>query len=242
MNAISHQSYQELLSITHFDELRDRIQVIVKQLGFEGFLYLTVLGKVEPGIDPETFVLSSYHPDVVQQYQSRHCYRSDPAANYIRQHQLPTPWGLHDFTGPQAEAMYRTAIIYGVCSGVFFPVTPPMVTVAGFGYATSKAYDEALPTILASMPHGQLLAVHVHQAITRLLNLFESPEAHTITPREQTCLTLAAQGLRDGEIADMLGIATRTVLFHLGNVRRKLQANNRAQMIARAMALKVIGI
>jgi LuxR family quorum-sensing transcriptional regulator LasR len=242
MNATPNQSYQELLSSTHFDELRDRIQVIVKQLGFDGFLYLTLLGKAEPGVDPETFVLSSYHPDFVQQYQSRHCYRMDPAANYIRQYQLPTPWGLHDFTGPQAEAMYRTATKYGVCSGATFPVTPPMVTVAGFGYATAKPYEQALPAILASMPHGQLLAVHVHQAITRLLNLFESPEAHTITPREKACLTLAAQGLRDGEIADMLGIATRTVLFHLGNARRKLQADNRAQMIARAMALKVIGI
>lgn len=242
MTEIPHQTYQELLSCTHFDELRDHVQAIVQHLGFDGFLYLTLLGKAEPGVDPETFVLSSYHPDFVRQYQSRHCYRLDPAANHIRQHQLPTPWGLHNFTGTQAEAMYRTASKYGVCSGATFPVTPPMVTVAGFGYATSKPYDQALPAILNSMPHGQLLAVHVHQAITRLLNLFESPEAHTITPREKACLSLAAQGLRDSEIADMLAISSRTVLFHLSNARRKLQADNRAQMIARAMALKVIGI
>lgn len=242
MTPIPDHRYQELHGSTDFNELRNRIQAIVKQLGFDGFLYLTLVGKVEPGVDPDTFVLSSYHPDFVQQYQSRHCYRMDPAANYIRQHQLPTPWGLHSFTGTQAEAMYRTATKYGVCSGATFPVTPPMVTVAGFGYATAKPYEQALPTIMDSMPHGQLLAVHVHQAIVRLLNLFESPEAHTITPREKACLTLASQGLRDGEIADMLGISTRTVLFHLGNVRRKLEADNRAQMIARAMALKVIGI
>lgn len=242
MNAHPHHSYQELLSSANFDEVRNRIQDFVKQLGFDGFLYLTVLGKIEPGIDPETFVLSSYHPDFVQQYQSRHCYRADPAANFIRQHQLPTPWGLHNFTGTHAEAMYRTASKYGVCSGATFPVTPPMVTVAGFGYASSKPYEEMLPTILASMPHGQLLATFVHQAITRLLNLYESPQAHSITERERACLNLAAQGLRDGEIADMLGISPRTVLFHLGNVKRKLEADNRSQMIARAMALKVIGI
>lgn len=239
---IPHQTYQELLNCTRFDDLRDQVQSIVRQLGFDGFLYLTLVGQADPGSDPETFVLSSYHPEFVQQYQARHCYRHDPAANYIRQHQLPTHWGRHSFTGTQAEAMYRTASKYGVCSGATFPVTPPMVTIAGFGYATRKAYDQALPTILKSLPHGQLLAVHVHQAITRLLNLYESPEAHTITPREKACLTLAAQGLRDSEIADMLGITNRTVLFHLGNVRRKLQADNRAQMIARAMALKVIGL
>lgn len=110
-----------------------------------------VEGEVEPDIAPETFVLSSYHSDFVRQYQSRHCYRLDPAANYIRQHQLPTPWGLHSFTGTQAEAMYRTAIKFGVCSGATFPVTPPVVTVAGFGYATSKAQDEALPADKATV-------------------------------------------------------------------------------------------
>lgn len=242
MTAISYQSYQELLSCSDLDELHDRIQAIVKQLGFEGFLYLTLIGKVEPGIDPETFVLSSYHPDFVKQYQSRHCYRMDPTAKYIRQHQVPTSWGAHSFTGAQAAAMYRKAIKYGVCSGATFPVTPPVVTVAGFGYATSKPYSEALPIIMDRMPHGQFLAMHVHQAITRLLNLIESPEAHTITPREKACLNLAAQGLRDSEIADMLGISSHTVLFHLGNARHKLQADNRAQMIARAMALKIIGL
>lgn len=242
MNAIAPDHFEDLHRSRNFDTLRDHIQAIVQGLGFDGFLYLTLVGQVEPGVDPETFVLSSYHTDFVRQYQLRHCYRFDPAATYIRQHQLPTPWGQHSFTGTHAEAMYRTASKFGVCSGATFPVTPPMVTVAGFGYATAKPYDQALPTILASMPHGQLLAVHVHQAISRLLNLYELPAANTLTERESKCLTLAAQGLRDREIADLLGISHRTVLFHLGNVRRKLEADTRAQMIARAMAMKVIGL
>lgn len=59
---------------------------------------------------------------------------------------------------------------------------------------------------------------------------------------KQACLNLTAQGLRFSELADMLGISPRTVQLPLGNVRRKLQADNRAQMITGAMALKVIGI
>jgi len=41
---------------------------------------------------------------------------------------------------------------------------------------------------------------------------------------------------------DMLGIASRTLLFHRGDVGRKLQADYRAQMIARAISLKVAGL
>lgn len=242
MNAISHQSYQALLNSAHFDELRDRIQDIVKQLGFDGFLYLTLLGKCEPGTNPDTFILSSYDPAFVKHYQDHHCYRFDPAAIHIRQHQYPIHWGRHSFTGTRAEPMYQTARKYGVCSGATFPVTPPSITIAGFGYARNQEIEASLPDIQASMPHGQLLATFAHQAVTRLLNLYESPEVHSVTEREQACLNLAAQGLRDSEIADMLGISPRTVLFHLGNARHKLQADNRAQMIARAMALKIIGL
>lgn len=59
---------------------------------------------------------------------------------------------------------------------------------------------------------------------------------------KQGGLNLTAQGLRYSELADMLGISPRTVQLPLGNVRRKLQADNRAQMMTGAMALKVIGI
>lgn len=242
MRDIPHTAYQDILAAESFDELRERTQTLVVQLGFDGFLYLTLVGKCDPGENPDTFILSSYDPAFVKHYQDHHCYRFDPAAIHIRQHQYPIHWGRHSFTGTCAEPMYQTARKYGICSGATFPVTPPSVTIAGFGYACNQEIEDSLHAILASMPHGQLLATFVHQAITRLLNLYESPQAHSITERERACLNLAAQGLRDGEIADMLGISPRTVLFHLGNVKRKLEADNRSQMIARAMALKVIGI
>ena len=242
MRDIPHSRYQDILCAESFDALREQTQAVVSDLGFDGFLYLTVLGTCEPGRNPDTFILSSYDPAFVRHYQTHHCYRFDPAAIHIRQHQYPIHWGRHSFTGTRAEPMYRTAHQYGVCSGATFPVVPPSITIAGFGYARNQEIEESLPDILASMPHGQLLATFVHQAVTRLLNLCEAPEAHRLTERERACLNLAAQGLRDSEIAHTLGVSPRTVLFHLGNARRKLEADNRAQMIARAMALKVIGI
>ncbi|MFM7010940.1 MAG: LuxR C-terminal-related transcriptional regulator [Betaproteobacteria bacterium] len=63
-----------------------------------------------------------------------------------------------------------------------------------------------------------------------------------MTQREQVCLGLAAQGYRDSEIAKKLEISTRTVLFHLNNAKAKLNAENRAQMIAKAVFKKLIQI
>lgn len=239
---IPHSRFEHLLSAEDFSQLTERTQSLVVDLGFDGFLYLIVTEQRPPGEDPPTFILSSYDPEFIRHYQKYHCHRYDPAAVHIRQHHYPIHWGRPSFTGTRAEPMYETARRYGLRSGASFPVVPPSITIAGFGYACDQDLETSLPHILATMPYGQLLATFVHVAVNRLLNLPSAPLPHAFTAREKACLHLAAQGYRDGDIAAQLGISARTVLFHLGNARRKLQADNRAQMVARAMAMKVIGI
>lgn len=54
-----------------------------------------------------------------------------------------------------------------------------------------------------------------------------------LSPRERDCLAYVADGRRDSEIADLLGISETTARFHVDNARRKLGAANRAQAVAR---------
>src|SRR5262249_5428277 len=58
--------------------------------------------------------------------------------------------------------------------------------------------------------------------------------------REIEVLTLVARGQRSAEIAKKLGIAKRTVDFHLDNARIKLGATTRAQAVVKAVAGGVI--
>jgi two-component system NarL family response regulator len=64
--------------------------------------------------------------------------------------------------------------------------------------------------------------------------LVEAMEAERLTPREMDVLRLLAQGQRNREIADALGLAEPTVKIHVNNLLRKLQAKDRteASMIA----------
>ena len=48
-------------------------------------------------------------------------------------------------------------------------------------------------------------------------------------------LRLVVAGLRNKEIAAQLGISENTVKFHLRNILDKLHAQNRAEVVARAM-------
>ncbi len=57
-----------------------------------------------------------------------------------------------------------------------------------------------------------------------------------LTPRERDCLTWAASGKTNAAIGDQLGIAPRTVKFHIVNAMRKLEANSRSEAIAIAIS------
>lgn len=54
------------------------------------------------------------------------------------------------------------------------------------------------------------------------------------TPREREVLDLAMAGLADAEIGRTLGMATRTVRFHLQNLARKFHVSSRRELIALA--------
>jgi DNA-binding CsgD family transcriptional regulator len=61
-----------------------------------------------------------------------------------------------------------------------------------------------------------------------------------LTPRELECLSWAAYGCSDKEIAQEIGCVHDTVRFHVKNVVRKLGASNRTHAVAMAIQTGVI--
>ncbi len=61
------------------------------------------------------------------------------------------------------------------------------------------------------------------------------PDPDQLTERELDVLRLVVRGLRNKEIAAELGISENTAKFHLRNILDKLHAQNRAEVVARAV-------
>lgn len=61
-----------------------------------------------------------------------------------------------------------------------------------------------------------------------------------LSPREKECLLWTSYGLRSKEIADKLGITTKTVEHHLAKAKHKLGSKNRVEAVTRAIALRLI--
>ena len=72
-------------------------------------------------------------------------------------------------------------------------------------------------------------------------SLSAAEELSKMTPREWDCLRTLAQGYREAEIADILGILKSTVRYHLHNVILKFGCKNRTQAIALAAQLGLLG-
>jgi len=69
------------------------------------------------------------------------------------------------------------------------------------------------------------------------------PEPQTIselTPREKEVLELVAQGHSTKQIADKLGIGTRTVESHRVNMLKKMKVNNTAELVRKAIEMKIL--
>ena len=82
---------------------------------------------------------------------------------------------------------------------------------------------------------GLLLDGDLRGLIGHIAATAPSPAARAgLTPRELEMLPLLAEGHRNKEIAQQLGVGDQTVRNHLSRMYRKLEARNRTQMIAEA--------
>ena len=61
-----------------------------------------------------------------------------------------------------------------------------------------------------------------------------------LTAREKEVLELVAQGHSTKQVADKLGIGTRTVESHRVNMLKKMKVNNTAELVRKAIEMKIL--
>ena len=84
-----------------------------------------------------------------------------------------------------------------------------------------------------------LIALHLHAKLRQ----DDHPEPRTrpsLTPREIDCLQWAAKGKSASDIADIMRISRRTVVFHTENAKQKFGVATLSQAIARGLMHDII--
>ena len=93
--------------------------------------------------------------------------------------------------------------------------------------------DELVAVIRAVAAGGTRIPADITAQLARAVR---TPRRERVTGREREILVLLAEGLSNRAAAERLGIAERTVKFHVAEILARLGAENRAQAVAIAQA------
>ena len=74
-----------------------------------------------------------------------------------------------------------------------------------------------------------------------LVNIMSNPnESSSVTTKEKEVLKLISEGMSSKMIADALFVSVRTIETHRYNIMKKLDVNNTAELVKKALKLKII--
>jgi len=206
------------------------------QLGFESFI---VSGLPHRGVDVRPFVMLNGWPfDWFDHYTEHDYVHSDPVARHCFQTVLPFDWCDAPYDAevdPAAARVMNEAKDAGMPAGFCIPVhmedgMQGCVSLAGQTVDIDHE-DRLMLHLIALYAHGRL------RYLKRHMTMLNPPE---ITDREAEVLKWAAVGKSNLDIADILGISHRTVVFHFESVARRMGTLNRTHSVAEAMRFNLI--
>ena len=203
-------------------------------LGFEGLSYFAPAREASGG----TMTLWSTWGDRWDiAHRERRYADVDPRIVATRDRTLPCLWEGGSIVAHGRLARFlRDAAACGIRSGVAIPLgaSSPRAIVA-FDASPPTLAPARRSAILARL--GDMLWVaHAVHASRHATSPISDNAPSGLSQREHACLAMSARGLTSRDIGAKLGIATRTVDFHIGNVLVKLAASNRHEAIAKAIA------
>lgn len=207
---------------------------LAQKLGFQRFAYLRLASEAP-------LLISSYPKSWTSRYLNLQYQRIDPVILRAKVQRNLFSWGgpARALAGNRAQRQFfDEATTFGIRSGITVPIRGGFGRSAAFTLATE---DHALDLDIYSdkwqdIIHQVGLYFHVHVA-ARLDASFvgSQPTESSLTQRELQCLAWASQGKAVADIAVLVAIEPRTVVFHLDNARRKLGATSIAHCVAEAL-------
>lgn len=233
---------ESLVDCRSVEELHAATKQLVNLIGYEHFIYGV---QVNTSLTrPYQFVFNGYPDDWRNHYVEAGYQQVDPTVIHcIKERRVvPMIWDKRSFSTPVSSRLIGEAKEFGLGSGATFSIQGGRGEAAMLSLATPVNPDIARTDILGTLGKAQLLACYLHEAIQRLVLSKETLPLRqpALTGREKECLLWAADGKTTWEIARIIHVAERTVVFHLQNATRKMGVSTRQHAVARALSLGLV--
>lgn len=222
------------------EEVSRLFENALKTFGYDQFCYSLITAHPSLGLDAGHGVQCNYPSDWMSHYAASHYQKKDPVPRYCFATNRPFTW---DFVVQSRELeeeekkIMNEAQEAGLLDGIAIPVYGLNGELAGVGMARSERGD--LPD-LNLLNKIRALTLQFHLAYTELeardrANGNDSVANVRLTAREKEILLWAAEGKSDSIIADIIGISHSTIRFHMNNIFKKLDANERTLATVKAI-------
>ncbi len=198
--------------------------------------------------DADVHFLSTMSRSWLAYYTDRKLHFTDPLVATVRAgNLLPYAWGEshgRQLENPEERRTAMETAEAGVRSALCIPLTSifqPDVPVAGMTLG-STLNEARLAEATAGLVPQLITLVHLFHGSAIGVLTRERLGITELSPRERDALSLIASGLRQGQIADRLGISISAVEQYLSNARRKLRARTLHEAVARALRYQAIAL
>jgi LuxR family transcriptional regulator, quorum-sensing system regulator LasR len=233
-----------IAKLTSTQDAARLLRAMAGKAGFDQFFF--GLRFPVPTEEPRDVFVSGYadSDEWMKCYEENGFKSADPTIRHALTSSCPQIW-TPEFkaSSPKSAHLFLEARQFQIKSGITLPVYGPHGEFTMINFVSSEDLFDNFWTFekLASL---HLIASVAANAMAKLVvaqSIHLPIYPHTsLTKREKDCLMWTAEGASQSEIASKLGIALRTVAFHLENARKKLDAKNVHQAVAIAISLKLL--
>jgi DNA-binding CsgD family transcriptional regulator len=225
------------------DEVRDVCRCFLYKLGFPIVKYAWIPPVIENRC--QTVVFWSWPEMELENTSAKWYLATDPKIQYCQNHTLPLTWTPAIVTRKIREnRVSRNAVDFWsetLDLGMDYGVTIPVRGYSGsFGMFSTVRISIPEPPYPVPLPLLEAWVVHLQTQIERIYSEQLLPEQ--LTSRESEVLNWTVRGKTAEEIGQILQISNNTVLFHLRNLRSKLNVTNKYHLAARAFTLGLIRV
>ena len=212
----------------------------LNRLGYDRFCYSLITAHPSLGLDAGHGIAENYPDDWMSHYKANHYEKIDPVPRHGYTTSNPFTWDsvmqARELKRDEKKVM-NEAIDARLLDGLAIPICGHNGELAGVGMASSAGGVGMDANLLSKI---RALSYQFHLTYTELMRKKDSGAPSDfgqvrLTEREKEILLWAAEGKSDAVIAEIIGISHATIRFHMNNIFRKLQANERTLATVKAI-------
>lgn len=205
------------------------------EMGYDRICYSLITDHPSSGMPAGHGIMRNYPEDWMKHYLANDYVEKDPVPRHCFSAIFPFTWGELVGSGrlsPDQHRVMNEANEARLLDGIAVPLHGMNGELAGVGIASSAGGVQPDKTMLRKIG---AMASQFHLVYTEKEFRRNSAKMPHLTGREREILVWAAEGKSDGVVAEILGITHSAVRFHMNNIFRKLDANERTLAVVKAI-------